>query len=88
MNAWVVAGGVLVAVLGFEVLMFRYVGAGPASASARSESATEPTGEDVGATGPGAAGRATPACRCHDCGAANDDSPAVRYCWHCLTRLR
>jgi hypothetical protein len=98
MIAWVVAAVVLVAVLGFEILMFRHVGKGPASVSradARAESAAGESGEaNAGAAGitgtalGDASAGDVPARHCHSCGAANDDSVMVRYCWHCLTRLR
>jgi len=48
MNAWLIAAGVLVAVLAFEFLMFRHVGTGSNSDGATARSAGRATGNDGG----------------------------------------
>jgi len=94
MIAWVVAGVLLVAVFGFEFLMFRYIRGKSTSTAGRGD---RPSGgaSQVGDGGPGGTTdggpSGTPAagdiCQCQQCGAHNDPASPVRYCWHCLSRL-
>ena len=90
MIGWAFAVSMLLALLAFELVMFRYLSSGEPAVDSRAR-AEAPGGETPSDPGPSAAvvksGTAEPARLCRKCGTANDAAPAVRFCHNCLGRL-
>ena len=88
MNGWLFAVVLLVAILGFELAVFRYfsdvslVGApGPDGGSEADATRVADGGVAVDEAG----GRTH---ECRDCGAVNGDIGTFHYCHSCLSRIR
>ena len=87
MNGWLFAIALLVAILGFELAVFRYFSDASLASALDSDS-----GSDVDATrvadGGVAVARDRSTHECHDCGAVNGDVGTFHYCHSCLSRIR
>lgn len=87
MNGWVFAAGLLLSVLVFELVAFRYfsdvsLGAVFESSDPSATPAAGTAGEDTGAVT-----ETDDARECHNCGTVNEDVDTFHYCQHCLGRL-
>jgi hypothetical protein len=87
MEGWIFAVALLVGILAFELVVFRYfsnvsVGS-PLGSGDPSAAATAASGDGGGV----ASDTEEPTHECHNCGAANGDVGAFHYCQHCLARI-
>jgi len=88
MDGWIFAIALLVGILGFELVVFRYfsnVSIDPSFGSGDPSAATTATATGDG--GGAVADTDDPTHECHNCGAANGDVGTFHYCQHCLTRI-
>lgn len=88
MNGWIFAVALLVGILGFELVVFRYfsdVSVDPSFGHSDPSAATG--GATSGDGGGGVADEAGPTHECHNCGAENGDVSTFHYCQHCLARI-
>lgn len=91
MDGWLFAVTALVAILGFELLVFRYFADdGPVGDTTigTNDATAAGTGQrrPPGGTATGAAADESTR-QCHNCGAANADVSTFHYCQRCLTRI-
>lgn len=91
MIGWAFAVSMLLAILSFELVMFRYLSAGEPAAESRGSRDASGTGARTGEAPP-AAGSAvdgdTPIRPCQECGTGNDAAAPVHYCRNCLARIQ
>jgi hypothetical protein len=88
MEGWIFAVALLLAVLAFELVAFRYFS--DVSLGAVFESSDASATPPAGATSDGASAVAETdesARECHNCGARNEDVGTFHYCQHCLSRI-
>jgi hypothetical protein len=88
MNGWLFAVALLVAILGFELAVFRYFSDASLASALDSDSGSDADATrvaDGGVAVDEAEGRTH---ECHDCGAVNGDVGTFHYCHNCLSRIR
>jgi hypothetical protein len=88
MDGWIFAVALLVGILGFELVVFRYFSNVSVDLSFGQSDPSAATTATAGGDG-GGAGVDTdgPTRECHNCGADNGDVSTFHYCQHCLTRI-
>lgn len=87
MNGWLFAVALLVAILGFELAVFRYFS--DVSLAGALDPGDTSGGDATRVTDGGVAvERDGQTHECHDCGAVNGDVGTFHYCHNCLSRIR
>jgi len=88
MDGWIFAVALLVGILAFELVMFRYFSNASIDLSfGRSDPSAATTATARSDGGAAVADTEGPTHECHNCGAENGDVSTYHYCQHCLTRI-
>jgi hypothetical protein len=89
MEGWIFAVALLLAVLAFELVAFRYFSDVSLGATFESSdpSATPAAGAAAETASVAAGADPDDGHECHNCGLVNEDAPTFHYCQRCLTRI-
>jgi hypothetical protein len=88
MEGWIFAVALLLAVLAFELVAFRYFSDVSLGAVFESSDPSATPAAGAGAETASVAAEADDDVReCHSCGMVNEDVATFHYCQHCLSRI-